>query len=134
MAFVLDNAVVTGWYLPDQSTAYTQAIATRMETERALVPALWQLELANVLKTACTRGKLSMDAARQILDTLGALPIEVDAGPFPGQRQLFELAMRYKLSSYDTAYLELAQRHGIALATQDTQLRDAAVAAGITVM
>lgn len=134
MSFVLDNSVVTGWYLLDQATTYTQTIATRLETESALVPPLWQLELANVLKTACTRGKLSLEAARQILDTLGELPIEVDRRPGPNQRQLFELAMHYKLSSYDAAYLELAQRHGITLATQDAQLRDAAIAAGLAVL
>jgi predicted nucleic acid-binding protein len=134
MPFVLDNSVVTGWYLPDQATAYGQAIAVRLEGDKALVPTLWQLELANVLKTACTRGKLSLDAARQILDALGTLPIEIDAGPAPGQRQLFELAMRFKLSSYDAAYLELAMRHGLPIATQDEQLKEAAIAAGIATL
>ena len=64
--------------------AYTEAIATRLETDRALVPALWQLEFANVLKTACTRGSMSIDTARRISDTVGDLPIEVDTGPAPG--------------------------------------------------
>ena len=59
MPFVLDNSVVTGWYLPDQATSYGQAIAARLERDKALVPALWQQKLANVLKTACTRGKLT---------------------------------------------------------------------------
>ena len=98
------------------------------------MPTLWQLELANVLKTACARGKLSLNAARQILDALGTLPIEIDAGPAPGQRQLFELAMRCKLNSYDAAYLELAMRHGLPIATQDEQLKEAAVAAGIAIL
>lgn len=65
-----------------------------------------------VLKTACTRGKLDLETARQILDALGNLPIEVDASPAPGQRQLFELTIRHKLGSYDAAYVELAMRHG----------------------
>ncbi len=134
MPFVLDNSVVTGWYLPDQATEYCEAIAVRLEDDKALVPALWQLELTNVLKTACTRGNLSLDAARQILDALGTLPIEIDAGPAPGQRQLFELAMRCKLSSYGAAYLELAMRHGLPLATQDEQLKEAAIAAGIAIL
>jgi len=134
MPFVLDNSVVTGWYLPDQATDYCEAIAVRLEDDKALVPALWQLELTNVLKTACTRGNLSLDAARQILDALGTLPIEIDAGPAPGQRQLFELAMRCKLSSYGAAYLELAMRHGLPLATQDEQLKEAAIAAGIAIL
>jgi predicted nucleic acid-binding protein len=131
MPFVLDNSVVTGWYLPDQATAYTQAMATRLETDRAIVPALWQLEFANVLKTACTRGTLSLDAARQIVDTVAMLPIEIDSGVAPGPRQLLELAMRYSLSSYDAAYLELAMRHGLPIASQDRSLREASLQAGI---
>ncbi|MDO8699141.1 MAG: type II toxin-antitoxin system VapC family toxin [Rhodoferax sp.] len=134
MPFVLDNSVVTGWYLPSQATDYSNAIAIRLEEDRALVPQLWQLELANVLKTACTKGKLTQNQARQILDTLSQLPIEVDAGAAPGSRQLFELAMRYDLSSYDAAYLELAMRHGLPMATQDEQLKLAAQAAGIDLL
>ena len=131
MPFVLDNSVVTGWYLPDQATAYTQAMATRLEADRAIVPALWQLEFANVLKTACTCGTLSLDAARQIVDTVAMLPIEIDSGVAPGPRQLLELAMRYSLSSYDAAYLELAMRNGLPIASQDRRLREASLQAGI---
>lgn len=134
MPFVLDNSVVTGWYLPSQATDYSNAIAIRLEEDRAWVPQLWQLELANVLKTACTKGKLTQNQARQILDTLSQLPIEVDAGVAAGSRQLFELAMRYDLSSYDAAYLELAMRHGLPMATQDEQLKLAAQAAGIDLL
>ncbi len=134
MPFILDNSVVTGWYLADQADAYTASIAVLIESDKALVPALWQLELANVLKTACTRGKLSTEAVRQILDTLSLLPIGIDAGPAPGQRQLFELATRHQLSSYNTAYLELALRYGMPLATQDPALKAAAVAAGLRVL
>jgi predicted nucleic acid-binding protein len=134
MPFVLDNSVVTGWYLPSQASDYSNAMATRLEVDKALVPPLWQLELANVLKTACTKGRLSQTQARQILDTLSQLPIEVDTGAPPGQRPLFELAMRYNLSSYDAAYLELAMRYGLPLATQDEQLKLAATAAGVDVL
>ncbi len=134
MPFVLDNSVVTGWYIPDQANAYTQAVATMLETDRAIVPGLWQLEFANVLKTACSRGKLSPDAAREIADTLVTLPIELDTGAAPGPRQLLELALRYKLSSYDAAYLELALRLGLPMACQDTKLKDAARDAGVKVL
>ena len=134
MMFVLDNSVVTGWYLLAQATDYSELIGIKLQQNRALVPPLWQMELANVLKTACTRGKLQITQARQILDTLGQLPIEVDSGLVPGQRQLFELAMRYSLSSYDATYLELAMRHGLPIATQDVQLRQAAIEAGLDVV
>ncbi len=134
MPFVLDNSVVTGWYIPDQATAYTQTIAQRLETDRAIVPALWQLEFANVLKTACTRGKLSLENAREIVVTIAALPIELDSGLAPSPRQLLDLAMRYSLSSYDAAYLELALRHGIPIASQDVKLKEASLQAGVVVL
>lgn len=134
MPFVLDNSVVTGWYLPDQGTPCTQAMAARLETDRAIVPALWQLEFANVLKTACSRGKLSPDNAKAIADTIAGLPIELDTGAPPGPRHLFDLAMRYNLSSYDAAYLELALRCGLPIACQDIKLREAAAQAGVVVL
>ena len=134
MLFVLDNSVVTGWYLPEQATPYTQSIAARLETDRAIVPALWQLELANVLKTACSRGKLTPDNARAIVETMAALPIELDSGVPPSPLQLFELAMRYNLSSYDAAYLELAIRFDLPIACQDNKLKEAAVQAGVQVL
>jgi predicted nucleic acid-binding protein len=58
--------------------------------------------------------------------------IGIDTGITPNSHQLFELAMRYQLSSYDAAYLELAIRYALPLATQDVQLKQAAIAAGIT--
>lgn len=131
MTFVLDNSVVTGWYLPSQATPYSEAIAVLLETEKAIVPPLWELEVANVLKTACTKGRLTPEQARQILDTLYQLPIEIDTGTAPDAYQLLELAIQYQLSSYDAAYLELALRHALPLATQDVQLQRAAIAAGI---
>ncbi len=134
MPFVLDNSVVTGWYIPAQATAYTQSIGQRLETDRAIVPALWPLEFANLLKTACTRGKLTLDNAREIVLTIAALPIELDSGLAPGPRQLLDLAMRYNLSSYDAAYLELAMRHGIPIACQDAKLRDAALQADVALL
>ena len=133
MPFVLDNAVVTGWYIEDQASDYTRSIAKRLETECAFVPALWQLEFANVLKTACTRGRLPVEVAREIAITIASLPIEVDPDT-PGPREMFELAVRHALSSYDAAYLELALRRGLPLACRDGRLRDAALAAGVAIL
>lgn len=133
MPFVLDNSVVTGWYIEDQATDYSETIAAKLETDRAIVPALSELDFANVIKTACTKGKLAIDTARQIVDNICALPIEIDHGT-PDPRQLLELAVRYNLSSYDAAYLELAMRHGLPIACQDGKLREASRAAGITVL
>lgn len=130
MPFVLDNSVVSGWYLENQATPYSQAIAERLKDDRACVPALWELELTNVLRTACVRQRLQAQAAQQVLVQLGMLPIEIDRHAV-APSELLALALRFGLTSYDASYLELALRLQWPLATQDTALRDAALASGV---
>ncbi len=67
MPFVIDNAVVSGWYLENQATPYTEAIAQRLREDRAVAPALWELELTNVLRTACLRQRMTAEKAQQVL-------------------------------------------------------------------
>ncbi len=133
MPFVLDNSVVSGWYLDNQATPYSRAIAERLKDDRARVPALWELELSNVLRTACVRQRLHAQAAQQVLLHLGALPIEIDRHPV-ARSELLALALRFGLTSYDASYLELALRLQWPLATQDTALRDAALASGVGIV
>lgn len=130
MPFVLDNSVVAGWFLEDQATPYTDAIAARLEEDRAVVPALWQLEFANVLRTACKRKRIAAAQAQQIIEQVCSLPIEIDRET-PAPAELLALALRYDLSSYDAAYLELALRLQLPVATQDERLNMAAQAAGV---
>lgn len=63
MAFVVDNSVVCGWFIGNQSTDYTEAVASRLLDEQAHAPGLWQLEFANVLRSACKRGSLDAEGA-----------------------------------------------------------------------
>ena len=130
MPFVLDNSVVSGWYLDDQATPYSQAVAQRLQDDRAWAPALWELELTDVLRTSCLRQRLTAQSAQAVLVHLGSLPIAVDREPVP-PRELLALALRFGLSSCDAAYLELALRRQLPIATQDADLRMAAVAAGV---
>jgi len=116
MAFVLDNSVAVAWFLPSQSNDYTRTIAKRLETEKAWVPALWQLEIANVVRSACLRHNLALEQARNIFNALNKLPIQIDKSEGASARQLFELAMRL----------------GLDLATQDQALKDAALAAKVS--
>lgn len=125
--------MVSGWYLADQSTPYTEAIASRLLDDQAWVPAVWELELTNVLRTACLRQRLDAQRAQQILVRLGQLPIEVDRHPVP-RSELLALGLRFGLGSYDAAYLELALRHHLPLASRDDNLSAAAVAAGVGVV
>jgi len=132
MAFVLDNSVVCGWILESQATDYSAAIAERLEEERALAPPLLWLELANVLRTACKRQVMIASQAQELLAQLSRLPIEIHASsPEPGL--LLALALRYELTSYDAAYLELALRMQLPIATEDAALAEAARIAGVGV-
>lgn len=133
MPFVLDNSVVSGWYLDDQATAYTDAIANLLMDDQAWVPAIWELELSNVLRTACIRQRMDAQRAQQVLARIALLPVEVDRHAVP-RSELLALSLRFGLSSYDAAYLELALRRQLPVASKDGALRAAALAAGVGVV
>jgi predicted nucleic acid-binding protein len=130
MSFVLDNSVACGWLFENQSDDYTEAVARRLSSERAVAPVLWPMELANVLRTSCRRGNLTAQQAQKMLQQLALLPIEIDPTPArPGL--LLSLALRFDLSACDAAYLELALRLQQPIATRDAALAEAARIAGV---
>lgn len=130
MPFVLDNSVVCGWFLENQATAYSDAVIDRLRDDRAAVPALWELEFTNVLRTACLRQRMTAEAAQRVIAQIVSLPIDVDRQPVPAS-EILGLALRFGLSSYDAAYLELALRLQLPMATGDGPLRAAALASGV---
>ena len=130
MPFVLDNSVVSGWFLENQATPYTDAVAQRLRDDRAHVPSVWELEFTNVLRTACVRQRLDAQRAQAVVVQIGALPISVDRHPV-ARSEMLALALRFGLSSYDAAYLELALRLQCPIATQDEAMRQAALACGV---
>ena len=131
--FVLDNSVLCGWFLANQATTYGDAVAQRLQRCDAHAPALLQLEFTNVLRTACKRGVLRITDAHTIVDQLALLPIRIDTTP-PPSAALLSLALRHDLTSYDAAYLELALRLQLPIATRDGALAEAAWAAGVGVL
>jgi len=133
MSFVLDNSVVSGWLLDSQASIYSDAVAERLQTVRAVGPTLLPLEYTNVLRTACKRQKIIGAQAHEMLAMLAGLPIDIDTTA-PNPAQLFDLALRYDLTSYDAVYLDLALRRGLPIATQDQALARAAVVAGVGVV
>ena len=133
LAFVIDNSVVCGLLFVNQATAYTDAIAARLADEQAHSPALWELECVNVLRTACMRERMIASDAQALLARIGALPIEVDRAAVP-RSELLALALRFGLTSYDAAYLELALRLQLPIATKDGPLQGAALATGVGVV
>lgn len=133
MPFVVDNSVVSGWLLENQATPYSDAIAAHISVERAVAPTLLRLEYTNVLRTACKRGQIIAQQAQEALRLLAELPIDLDRD-VPDAPQLLALALRYELTSYGAAYLELALRRQLPVATQDIALAEAARAAGVGVV
>ena len=135
MSLVLDCSVALAWILPDEGEHRVAALLERLATEGAIVPEVWPLEVANALLVAQRRRRLKEEDIERALRDLAALPISVDKETH--QHALgatLSLAREYKLSSYDAAYLELARRTRLPLATLDKKLRSACRAAGIELL
>lgn len=132
---VVDCSVAASWCLQDEASAATDAILERVRDEGGLAPALWNWEIANVLAVAVRRGRMkAADAAANLAD-LALLPITLDAdAPARAWRETFLLAQAHKLTVYDAAYLELALRTGLELASKDAELLNAARALGVKVV
>ncbi len=135
MSFVLDNSVALTWCFEDERTPATTALLEQLGESGAVAPALWPLEALNGLLVAERRGRLDADKRRALAGFLRALPIKID-DEMAGQAWTItaDFAERFRLSSYDAAYLELAQRHDLPLASLDRDLRAAAVALGLTIL
>jgi predicted nucleic acid-binding protein len=129
---VIDCSVTMAWYFKDEATPYTNAVRAALATERAAVPALWPLEVANVLLMGERRKRSTQAKATKWLRFLSALPIAVDTQtPALAFDPILDLARSHKLTAYDAAYLELALRLGLPLAARDDALEKAAAAVGV---
>lgn len=129
---VLDCSVAVSWCFEDEASPETDAVLERVRDEGALVPALWHLELGNVLVQAERRKRLSAADTTTRLELIADLPIITDdETPHRALREVITLARAEGLTTYDAAYLELAMRKGLPLATKDRVLRDAAKRAGV---
>ncbi len=135
MSYVLDASVTLAWCFRDEQTLRTDALLEQLETELAFVPGLWTLEIGNILLTACRRQRITYASATEFLNLLNALDIQVDdATAQYGFHDIFLLAHSEKLTTYDAAYLELAMRLGLPLATRDIQLSQAALRVGVKII
>jgi predicted nucleic acid-binding protein len=132
MPFVVDNSVVVGWHLGNQATPYSDAVLNALAGDVGHVPALWPLEFSNVVRKALVVGKITEERAREIMQIQASLALTIH-GDIPIPAENMALALRYQLSSYDAAYLDLALRLRVPVATADGALYDAAVAAGVGV-
>lgn len=132
-AFVADASIAVAWVHPSQATDETVGMLQAVADGAALeVPILWSMEVANALLALVRRGKLEDEERRIALGWLQRLPLRVDADAAAlAFSRLSEYADAHGISVYDAAYLELAERKRLPLATKDAALRKAAKRAGI---
>ena len=133
-SFVIDNSVTMRWCFDSGSHAYADAVLQRLETRQsdAIAPILWRYETSAVLARAQRNGVLTEQRVKDFFDDLAALPITVDTNTTDAVfAEIHRLAVTYRLTSYDAAYLELAMRKKLPLATLDDELRKACISAGV---
>ena len=132
MPFVVDASVAASWLLPDERHVVAEAAYKRIAHEQAVAPALWWFELRNMLIVNERRGRLDSVKTARALRLLRALPVAIDTGV--EEDTLMQLARRHRLTVYDAAYLELALRERLALATLDAALAAAARAEAVSLI
>lgn len=129
---VVDASVAAAWCFDDEVSPFTEAALDDVVRTGARVPALWLVEMTNVLVMAERHGRLDAQRVDRFVEVLLALPVIVDHGE-PGVLvpAVVRIARAQRLTAYDAAYLELAMRVGLPLATRNTSLRAAADRVGV---
>lgn len=132
MSLVLDASSVLAWLHEDEIATGIDDVFRYVAARGAVVPALWHLEVANALTMSVRRGRLSLSARQTFLDNLRRFDIRVDEETVSNAwTTSVTLADRFRLTIYDAAYLELAQRRRLPLATLDKVLVQAAEGIGV---
>lgn len=129
-AFVLDTSVTLGALFADEQDVYSLAVLATLADAGACVPALWHIELGNILGRALKAGRITSAELASSWQRLQALDIRVL--PTPDDACLWaERSLEWGLSAHDSCYLELARAQRLPLATRDATLADAARRIGV---
>ena len=135
MSLVLDSSATLAWFYSDETTPAIRTVFADLARSGAWVPSLWRLEVANILEMGIRRGRHDVSFRDATLADLSSLPISLDTvTDTRAWGSTLQLAHLYGLTLYDAAYLELAERRGLPLATLDRELRTAAKAANVQLL
>lgn len=127
MSLVLDASIALAWAYNNENTSGTRLVFEKVLAEGAWVPGLWRLEVANVLEMGVRRARTDAAFRDATLADLLSLPISIDTETnVHAWTETLDLAERHRLTLYDAAYLELAIRRALPLATLDAELISAA--------
>jgi predicted nucleic acid-binding protein len=134
--FVADASVGIAWSVASQASDETERLLDEVSSGRPLcVPVLWLYEVGNALLVLTRRKRIQPQEGVRARRALAALnPVIDETGPSTALNKVCELAAEHGLSVYDGAYLELAARRGLPLASRDAALNRAARRCGIQVL
>lgn len=131
----MDCSVTMGWCFEDEEDDSSEAILDALGSWEAVVPSIWSFEVANTLLVGERRKRISKRDSSNFLSFLAALPVTIDdSSTERALGSILALAREQGLSAYDAAYLELALREGLPLATRDRALKRAAISLGVSVV
>jgi predicted nucleic acid-binding protein len=132
MQFVLDCSVAISWCLVDENDNYADVILAMMPDSEVFAPLIWSLEIANTLLVAERRNRMTPEQSELAIALLESLLIRIDeATHINALSSTLALGRQEGLAAYDAAYLELALRLELPLATLDTRLAEAATRCGV---
>ena len=131
---VIDASVALAWCFPDEASDYADSVLLALENQTVIVPAIWAVEITNALLVGERRKRIRQPEVRRFTDLMNGLSVVEDGQPFADTvSNVLPLAREYDLSAYDAAYLDVAVRHEIPLATLDAALQKACTKAGIKI-
>ena len=135
MSLVIDSSITLAWFFEDERSAAADAVLRQVTESGAVAPSLWRLEVANALQMAVRRNRITAAFRDASITDIRALVVAIDPETdHQAWATTLHLAERCRLTLYDAAYLELAQRLGLSLATLDEELRAAGSTLGVSVL
>ena len=131
---VIDASVALAWCFPDETSDYADSVLLAVENQAVIVPAIWAVEITNALLVGERRKRIRQPEVRRFINLMEGLSIVEDGQPFVDTvSNVLPLAREYELSAYDAAYLDVAVRHQIPIATLDGALQKACTTAGVKI-
>jgi predicted nucleic acid-binding protein len=135
MKFVLDASAIMAWCFEDETTQASERILRDLFVNEAVVPSLWPFEVANALNVAVRGKRITVSDGERFLGLLLSFPIETEQLAWHKLLpSLLSLASQHHISGYDAAYLELALREALPLATLDLNLKKIAAGLGVALV
>jgi predicted nucleic acid-binding protein len=130
----VDASVALAWCFPDEASDYADSVLVAVENQTVIVPAIWAVEITNALRVGERRKRIRQPDVRRFIELVNGLRVVEDGQLFADTASnILPLAREYDLSAYDAAYLDVAVRHEIPLATLDGALQKACKTAGINI-